>query len=375
MKILYVITALGVGGAEIVTINIANQIVSRGYGVTILHLREMNNLKSYIDPRVQTVTLSMTKSPVSFIKALFRASKFIKRWKPDIVHGQMFHANLFCRILRVFLRFPVLITTEHNKYIGGRLRMVLYRITDFLTDLNTNVSKEATELFVKCKSFSENKTMSIYNGIDLEKFFHYESKATSIREKYGINEEDFVFINVGRLTEAKNHKGLIDVFTLLVEKYKNMKLLIVGTGELENELQNYIRVKGGEEFVSLAGRHFNVVDFYNASDCFVLSSTWEGFGVVLVEAMACELPVVTTDAGGCAEVVDDPQFVVPVGDLNILYQKMEQIYLMKPQTRMVLGSVNREKSRRFDLHSICDQWVTVYTKFIKAYHHFYISIG
>ena len=124
MKILYVITALGVGGAEIVTINIANQIVSRGYGVTILHLREMNNLKSYIDPRVQTVTLSMTKSPVSFIKALFRASKFIKRWKPDIVHGQMFHANLFCRILRVFLRFPVLITTEHNKYIGGRLRMV-----------------------------------------------------------------------------------------------------------------------------------------------------------------------------------------------------------------------------------------------------------
>ena len=63
MKILYVITALGVGGAEIVTINIANQIVSRGYGVTILHLREMNNLKSYIDPRVQTVTLSMTKSP------------------------------------------------------------------------------------------------------------------------------------------------------------------------------------------------------------------------------------------------------------------------------------------------------------------------
>ena len=78
------------------------------------------------------------------------------------------------------------------------------------------------------------------------------------------------------------------------------------------------------------------------------------------------LPVVTTDAGGCAEVVDDPQFVVPVGDLNILYQKMEQIYLMKPQTRMVLGSVNREKSRRFDLHSICDQWVTVYTKFIKA---------
>ena len=266
----------------------------------------------------------------------------------------------------MFLRFPVLITTEHNKYIGGRLRMVLYRITDFLTDLNTNVSKEATELFVKCKSFSENKTMSIYNGIDLEKFFHYESKATSIREKYGINEEDFVFINVGRLTEAKNHKGLIDVFTLLVEKYKNMKLLIVGTGELENELQNYIRVKGGEEFVSLAGRHFNVVDFYNASDCFVLSSTWEGFGVVLVEAMACELPVVTTDAGGCAEVVDDPQFVVPVGDLNILYQKMEQIYLMKPQTRMVLGSVNREKSRRFDLHSICDQWVTVYTKFIKA---------
>ena len=153
MKILYVITALGVGGAEIVTINIANQIVSRGYGVTILHLREMNNLKSYIDPRVQTVTLSMTKSPVSFIKALFRASKFIKRWKPDIVHGQMFHANLFCRILRVFLRFPVLITTEHNKYIGGRLRMVLYRITDFLTDLNTNVSKRQLNSLLSVSHF------------------------------------------------------------------------------------------------------------------------------------------------------------------------------------------------------------------------------
>lgn len=66
--------------------------------------------------------------------------------------------------------------------------------------------------------------------------------------------------------------------------------------------------------VIFAGAHIHIEDYYSAADCFVLSSAWEGFGLVLAEAMAANLPVLTTDAGGCAEVVDDYEYVVPTHD-------------------------------------------------------------
>jgi len=112
MSIAYIITGLGIGGAEIVTIDIANRISGLGNNVIIIYLTGENLHKSDINTSVKTFALSMKKPPWSFIRAIFKARAILKSFSPNVVHGQMFHANIFARILKVFYKIPKLISTE-----------------------------------------------------------------------------------------------------------------------------------------------------------------------------------------------------------------------------------------------------------------------
>ena len=360
MRVLYCITGLGIGGAEAVTIDIANKMVAFGAEVTLMYLTGKNEQVARIDKRIPVLGLGMGKNIFSFFKAQRKAKTFILHWQPDVVHTNMVHANLFCRLLRLHCHIPLLICTEHNKNIEGRMRMLLYRITDCLSDINTNVSEEATQFFIRQKSFSANKSFTIYNGIDLMKFAPCREKGYSIRKKHTIEEKDFVFLNVGRLMPAKDQKNLITAFHSLSGVYPEVKLLIVGEGELRNDLEQYIADLNLGDRITLVGNQQKVADYYNAADCFVLSSAWEGFGIVLAEAMACELPVIATDSGGCSEVVDDIEYMIRRQDSGALFLKMKQVYEMSEESRRILGRHNRGKAMRFDINRICRQWTDIY---------------
>lgn len=362
MKILYVITGLGMGGAEIITVSIANQMVDWGHNVALLYLTGENAQIERIDSRIKVISLDISKKIGSVICGLRKTMHIIKEWNPDIIHSHMVHANLFCRVLRVFHRIPFLICTEHNKNIEGRMRMLLYRFTDLLSDLNTNVSEEATAYFVHKKAFGRFKSITVYNGIDLKSFVCNKIMGDVIRQRYSIKKTDFLFINVGRLTQAKDQANLIAAFALLKKQYLNIKLIIVGEGTLRENLEQQILETHIKDSVLLVGEQWNIVDYYSAADCFVLSSAWEGFGLVLAEAMACKLPVITTNAGGCAEVVADPDYVVPPRASNALYCIMKRIIEMPKEQRLALGAVNRESAFRFELQKICQQWLDIYNK-------------
>lgn len=360
MKILYCITGLSIGGAEAVTINIANRMVSLGHQVALIYLTGKNEQELRIAKEVKTQGLNMKKNPVSFVRAQCNMVKFIQMWEPDVIHSQMTHANLFCRLLRLRKKIRFLVCTEHTNRIRY-IRLLLLRLTDFLSDLNTNVSKEATQYFIRQKAFTICKSRTVYNGIDLKKFIPCKEKTAMLRKHYGFEENDFVFLNVGRLVPAKNQLSLIMVFHSLSSEYSNVKLLLVGEGILRGELERYITELGLERLVVLAGSQQNITDYYNAADCFVLSSAWEGFGIVLAEAMACELPVIATNSGGCAEVVDDREYIVNSGDNKALFLKMKQIYEMPKEKRLRLGKYNREKAMRFDIENICREWSGIYS--------------
>jgi glycosyltransferase involved in cell wall biosynthesis len=231
VNIAYIITGLGVGGTERVTIDIANRVSRLGNNVIILYLVGDNLHKSDIDASIKTYALNMKKTPWSFRGAIFRSREILKNFSPDIVHGQMFHANIFARILKVFYKIPKLIATEHNICIGGMFRMFVYRITDFLSDLNSNVSESATEYFIKRKAFSKSKSLTVYDGIDLSKFKFNAIARKEIRKQYNIEEKEFVFLNVGRLTLQKDHKNLLRAFSFLIKAGSKAKLIIVGLGE------------------------------------------------------------------------------------------------------------------------------------------------
>lgn len=358
MKILYVLTGLGMGGAEAITVEVANKMFLRGHQVAILYLVGDNLQKHRLDQRIPVWGLNMCKSPLSLLVAVYRARKLVINFSPDIVHGQMVHANLFCRFLRLFCTIPHLICTEHNKNIEGRIRMWFYRFTDKLSDLNTNVSKEATSYFISQKAFSPYKSMTLYNGVDLSKFSKDVSLRTFIRKKYNILDSEFFYLNVGRLTKAKDHKTLIEAFSILVLKGLPVKLVIVGDGDERENLYQLIKDKSLTDVCLLAGIHKDVCQFYSAADCFVLSSLWEGFPMVLIEAMSMELPIVATECG--REAINDESYIVPSQNASLLANKMLDIYNLSHEERINLGRVNRLKALKFDIDAICNQWEELY---------------
>jgi glycosyltransferase involved in cell wall biosynthesis len=357
MKIAYIITGLGLGGAEAITIDIANHVFRAGNKVIILYLTGENANKHRIDSQIEVVGFGMRKTPEGFIKTFLKARAVMNAFHPDIIHAQMFHANIFARFLRITYHHPKLICTEHNKKIGRNFRMKIYRHTDALSNFNTNVSQEAVDYFIEKKAFKSVNSRAVYNGIDLSRFVPNLAARQTIRSQHGISENEFLFINVGRLTEAKDQRNLIQAFSSLF----NAKLMIVGQGELLNDLKQFAKDKGVENTMIFAGVHQNVEDFYCAADCFVLSSAWEGFGIVLAEAMACALPVITTDAGGCREVIDNDEFVVPPRNNVLLAEKMRQIQMMSLPERQAIGTENRKKAKRFDIENIVAEWMDIYT--------------
>lgn len=360
MRILYCITGLGVGGAEVITINVANWMYSAGNEVMLVYLVEDHSGINRLNPDIPVVGLQMSKSLRSFCKSQRRFGKIIRDWKPDIVHANMIHANVFCRLLRLHCRIPVLISTEHTNNVEGNMRMMSYRVTDFLSDMNTNVSEKATQLFIQKKAFSQTKSRTVYNGISLSIFVRSENARHLIRTRYGLSEDTFLFLNVGRLMPPKDQKNLITAFHRVENLYSHARLMIVGDGDLREELEEYIECCKLKGKVILTGSQEHVEDYYNAADCFVLSSAWEGFGLVLAEAMACELPVIATDSGGCAELVNDAEYMVRPRDPGALFLKMKQVYEMLEESRKVLGRRNREKAMRFDIDRICQQWLDIY---------------
>lgn len=361
MRIAYVITGLKLGGAETVTIDIANKFVKKGHAVIIIYLTGDVAPEHNIHPLISLYPLRTNKTLRGFYSTLKKTKRILDTFKPDVVHGNMFHANILVRLIRLSSSsIPRLISTEHSNNIEGNIRMSLYRITDIFSDLNTNVSNMATSYFVEKKAFSSKKSITVYNGINLNKFTPDIRKRISIRTTLTIKEDNFVFINVGRLTPAKDQSTLLKAFQLVNNNYNNTKLIIVGDGELKQQLEDEKNKLGLYNSVFFIGARSNVEDYYNASDCFVLSSAWEGFGIVLVEAMACQLPVIATKSGGCSEVVNNESFIVPIEKPYLLSNKMIEIYKMSMAERLKIGKKNKIQAANFDINAIVDTWEKIY---------------
>lgn len=360
MNILLVITGMGMGGAENVVVSLANKLILDGNRVGIVYLNGENRHLNSIAKEVALFPLNITNGFAGFTIGLIRFISIVRSFNPSVVHGHMYHANMLVRAARLFIRIPYLISTEHNKVIGGKARMFCYKISDFLSDLNTNVSEEATNYFIQHGAFASAKTVAVHNGINISRFQGYDGKGNTIREDIGIRDSDFVFLNVGRLTQAKNQKLLLKTFSRFSSCHKNCHLIIVGAGEELHSLKQYVSDLQVSNIVHFAGITEKVEEYYYVSDCFVLSSSWEGFGLVLAEAMASGLPVISTDAGGCAEVLDNSNFLVAVGDEEALLEKMHLVFEMGNSEREVLFSEMRESAKRFDDNVIFDIWRRIY---------------
>lgn len=356
LRIAYVITALGHGGAETQVILLAREMRRRGHAVVIARLRDRPDELVPDAQREGFAALSFgLNHHVLLLPALLRARRWVMRWRPDVVHAHMVHANLFTRALRVMAPIPRLISTAHSINEGGRLRMCCYRLTDAAADVTTHVSPQGVAAFTACGACASDRIRYIANGVDLERFRPDAAARARIRGALALGERP-VFLAAGRLHPAKDYPTLITAFADVLRQRPDPVLLIAGDGPERSAVEGRIAELGIEQSVRLLGRRGDVPDLMNACDCFVMSSAWEGAPMALLEAMACDRPVITTEFGGAAALFGNSVRIVAKGAPEQLAAEM-LAFLAQPPT----GSTGRAYvERHFAIAAIGASWDAIY---------------
>jgi len=286
MKVLIIITGLGIGGAEHQVLGLADRLSARGLQIQIAYLAEPACLMP-TDPNIVVTPINISKSPLSFIRGYFRLRRLIDDFKPDVVHSHMVHANLLARMERLTTKMPRLICTAHSTTEGERLRILAYRATDSLADIFTNVSNEAVEAFESVGAAPRGRMITVYNGIDTQKFSPDNLRRDDLRDRFGVGSEKII-LGIGRLFDPKDYPNLLRAFSNIASKKEGVRLWIVGDGPLRQFLESMTIDLGLSNSVRFLGACPNneIPDLLRAADVFVLSSAWEGFGLVVAEAMA-----------------------------------------------------------------------------------------
>ena len=279
----------------------------------------------YIIPMIREVELK------NDIKAIYKVRKILKQIKPDIVYLHSSKAGAIGRIALAFNFRTKIFYNAHGWYFNAQIsdkKKKIFALIEKMLALKTNkiinISKSEYESALEYKIASERKMCVIENGIDFTKFKNNDKNREETRKKYNIKDNEILIGVVGRLSEQKDPMTMIRAFELVQKENKNTKLIYVGSGELEESVKKYAKEKEILDKVIITGWVNNVEKYIPAFDIAVLPSKWEGFGLVLIEYMACEKPIIASQVGGIKNIIRNEQngFLVETNNYAMLACKI-----------------------------------------------------
>ena len=363
MRVLFLSTSMGMGGADQQLLSAAREMQSCGREVCIVSLTPLGPMG--LEARslgIPTESLGMPRG-IPDPRGLLRLARIVRAWRPDVVHSHMVHANLMARALRLVAPVPALVSTIHNIYEGGPHLMWGYRLTNGLVDHMTAISEAAAERFVRDGIVPRELLTVIPTGVNADAFRNVAAGAReSLRGSLGLSHE-FVWLAVGRFETAKDYPNMLRAFAKVRERHSHAVLLLVGRGSLQEETEALTRALAMGDAVRFLGVRRDVPELMSAADGYLMSSAWEGMPMVLLEAAAAGLPIVTTAVGGNREVVLDEAtgFLVPPRDAEALGAAMLRLMRLPDAERRSMGERGRDRVRtHFGLAQVAKRWEDVY---------------
>jgi glycosyltransferase involved in cell wall biosynthesis len=365
-SLMLVTTWLTRAGAETQVKDLACEHARRGARVMVVSLREPEAfVPELTGAGVQVVSLGMPKG-VADPRGIVRLARAVRRFRPDVIHSHMVHANLLSRVTRMFCRMPVLVCTAHNVDEGGRWRERMYRLTDRLADVTTNVSRAGVERYVRVRAVPAGRILWMPNGVDTHVFAASPEQRAAMRASLGLGQE-FVFLSLARLETVKGVDTLLLAMERVVLDCPHVILLIAGDGSQRLPLERTLaQLELCRNKVVFLGLRKDTAKLMTASDAVVLPSRMEGLPVVLLEAASSGLPVVATDVGGSSDAVRDGDtgYLVPPDDPDALARAMVRIARAPGSERSAMGRRGRQLvEERFSLDKVADRWEEVYVRY------------
>lgn len=321
MRILHIITSLRAGGAEKLLLESIPMYVEEGIIVDLLLLDGedsifLQSLKKLNICNIYTFNISIYNPLL-----IFKIRRYLKKY--DIVHVHLF-PTLYWVSLAKYLSKSIskLVYTEHNTYNKRRNKIWLRPLEKFIYQKYNKIiciSEKTKENLKKWLGDIDNrKYLVVNNGINLER---YNRAIPFDKTLLGISSNTRIILMTARFNVQKDPNTLIRAFNKLAEQ--DIYLLFVGDGILRKESENLAKVLNVENRVLFLGIRDDVPELIKMSDICVLSSNWEGFGLVAVEYMAAQRPAVVSDVDGLRDIVNGAGIVFEKGNEDDLKYKLE----------------------------------------------------
>jgi glycosyltransferase involved in cell wall biosynthesis len=349
MKVLHLITELELGGAERLLVTMLPRLDRKRFEVSVAYLYGEAPLRPELERAGIRVTKLDSQSKCD-LRAFSRLVQLLREERVEILHTHLIQADLMGYFAARRARVPVMISTKHNTHYFRSHASWLARLDAFVNRRLTRVvavSDAVKDFYIRTQQLAADRIEVIHNGIDLERFRDAKPLA---RSALGCTDSERIVCAVGSLTEKKGHSVLLRAWSEVVRAQAAARLLLVGDGPLRGELERRVGELGLKDMVRFLGRRQDVPEILRASDLFVLPSLWEGFGIVVVEAMAAGLPVIASNVDGVGEIVRPEQdgLLVSPGDPAGLAQAVLRV-LNDRQFAQQLAGAGAERAARFSI--------------------------
>jgi GalNAc-alpha-(1->4)-GalNAc-alpha-(1->3)-diNAcBac-PP-undecaprenol alpha-1,4-N-acetyl-D-galactosaminyltransferase len=366
MKITLVVSSLYGGGAERVVVLLAKAFSDRGHKVTVITQSNHESDFYKLPQEVTRLALGIMSNSSNIFEAvknnLYRLKKLrqaIISTQPDIVISHLTPTNILTILSLIKTRIPVLATEHldprmiHESKSWELLRRITYPFAARVISVSEGVNTAFNWL-------ASNRKSVIYNPfLTPDKHEHNQKMNLDIP---GADLEKKWVVSMGRLVEQKGFDILLSAFAKIANKHPNWQLLILGKGQLHQDLETLKENLGLSGKAILVGSVENPFAILNRAKLFVMSSRHEAFPMALGEAMACGLPVISTDCrSGPREIIRDgiDGILVPTEDVTALATAIDKL-ISDEKERLNLSRYASEVTERFSLEKIMLNWEALF---------------
>ena len=365
----HVIHALGVGGAEVLVDVMLRRLSGeyRGLVAVLDDVGEIGNRLIQDGYRVE----HLHRSPGFDHACARRLADLVERENVDLIHAHQYTPFFQSMLSRGFTGRTPILFTEHGRHypdLPSRKRAIFNRMMLKQHDRLIACGGAVRRALIDNEGLPELRVDIVYNGVDLDAMSNSPAGARQkIRHEFGIADDEVLAVQIARLNELKDHRTAVHAIETARRACPGLRLLIVGEGAERPVIEAAIAERNLQDHIILTGMRRDVSSLLAAADLFLLTSVSEGIPLTVIEAMAAGLPVVSTAAGGLAEMVEEGRtgFLTRVADDKTLAARMVRL-AENPDERQSMGKCGREKAeRQFSLVSMMEAYRRLYRETVR----------
>ena len=364
-KVLIVVPSLMFGGGAEKVASTLSLNLSRNYDISVLTFFHYDDIYPF---KGKYYTIQEPHLFGGLILRYYKIHKIIKSINPDIIITFMNKTSFWVIPIKYLSKInaPLIISVNTNPNFHYRKRIYGKYLIRFLYKLKkvniiVPVSKGLKKILNYKYKLNNDKITPIYNGFDIESIQQLAKENISDYKSIFNDASIIKFITIGRLSKEKGHKYLIKAFSKVIREIPNSRLFIIGEGILKLKLQKLIKSNHVENKVFLLGTKKNPYKYISKADIFVLSSLHEGLPTVLIEALACNLPIISTNCEtGPNEILGGGRYglLTEVANVSDLAEKM--IFLAKnDESRRNFAEKSIERVKIYEKRKFIDNWIKI----------------